>query len=499
MRKDQRDTRIVLFAAAVLSLILLVNTGISIHLLRQNTINERSGQLANLTLILAEQASQTMFSAKTMLNSMIESLDQANIKTPEQYNAFASQHAQFLTISESTKSNPIIDVATFVATDGRVINFSRQYPPPAINLSDRDYFQWLSKNNDDNTFYSLPVQNKGNGKWVFYLAKRVQNAQNELLGIVLVGVSVEVFTELYKKIAGQLGQGAGLSLYRDDRTLLVRWPYVEELIGTKNNNSSIRSILEQTAYSQKTFFTSEPRFTEKTASADRMISFQKLERYPLLTSASMTSELYLSGSKESIANIFFTTLFSLLFLLISTALLLKAYQRTQQSQFLAEHDRLTTLPNRLLLEDRMKQALAFAKRNNKKFALIYVDIDRFKQTNDSLGHGAGDELLRETAKRLLSSIRQTDTASRVGGDEFVVLLYDVETIEAARKVAENILDALRKDIPFSGYSLKTTASIGISIYPEHGQDVDTLQKHADFAMYIAKSNGRNQVQVFSLV
>ena len=130
---------------------------------------------------------------------------------------------------------------------------------------------------------------------------------------------------------------------------------------------------------------------------------------------------------------------------------------------------------------------------------MYVDIDQFKKVNDSLGHDAGDALLRETANRLLSCIRATDTASRVGGDEFVVLLYDVENCDAARHIAENILNELNKDIPFSGHILKTSASIGISIYPEHGQDSDTLQKHADIAMYIAKSSGRNQARLFTVV
>jgi diguanylate cyclase (GGDEF)-like protein len=499
MKQTKRNNLLVLIAGAALSVMLIVNAAISIHLLRQNTINERTEQLSNLSLILAEHASQTMFSANTMLVSMIDSIDQANIKNPEQFNAYASQLSQYEFLAEKTKSNSIIDVATFVAIDGRVLNFSRQYPAPDINLSDRDYFEWLSNNNDGNTFYSLPVQNKGNGKWVFYLARRINSAQNEVLGFALVGVSVEVFTELYKRIGENLGRGAGLSLYRDDRTLLIRWPYVDEMIGKINNNVPLQSLLKQKEQNQKIFFTDEPSFTEKTASSARMISIHRIERYPLLIAASMTGELYMSGSHEGTRSILYTTLFSLLFVLISTALLLKAYQHNQKNQYLAEHDKLTSLPNRLLLEDRTKQALALAKRNDKKFALIYVDIDQFKKINDSLGHDAGDALLRETGKRLLSCIRATDTASRIGGDEFVVLLYDIENSDAALKIAENILIALNKDIPFSGHTLKTSASIGISIYPEHGQNIDTLQKHADIAMYMAKSGGRNQARLFAAV
>lgn len=499
MSIKRKNTRLVLIAGATLSLLLIANAAVSIYLLRQNTINERTGQLSNLTLILSEHASQTMFSANTMLNSMVDAIDQAKIETTDQYNEFASQKSQFEILTEKTNSNPIMDVATFVAIDGRVLNFSRQYPPPEINLSNRDYFTWLSTHDDDNTFYSLPVQNKGNGKWVFYLARRVVNTRNELLGFVLVGVSVEVFTELYKRIGENLGEGAGLSLYRDDRTLLIRWPYVDDMIGKINSNVPLMSILSQKSESHKIYFTDEPSFSQNTVSTARMISIQKLDRYPLLIAASMTSELYLSGWYESSLGILYATLVTILFVVISMALLIKAYLHNQQIQYLAEHDKLTALPNRLLLEDRLKQALALAKRNNKKFALIYLDIDHFKKINDTLGHDAGDALLRETAIRMVSCIRETDTVSRVGGDEFVILLYDIEKNESAVHIAQKILLEINKDVAFSGQILKTSASIGISVYPEHGHEVALLEKHADIAMYIAKKNGRNQVRLFTAV
>ena len=499
MTIKRKNTRLVLFGGVILSLLLIANAAISIYLLRQNTINERKGQLANLTLILAEHASQTMFSANTMLDSMAEVIDQANIQTISQYNEFASQKAQFEILTEKTNSNPIMDVATFVAIDGRVLNFSRQFPAPQINLSDRDYFKWLSTHDDDSTFYSLPVQNRGNGKWVFYLARRVVNINNELLGFILVGVSVEVFTDLYKRVGENLGIGAGLSLYRDDRTLLIRWPNVDNMIGKINNNVPLLSFLSQKSENQKIYFTDEPSFSRNEASTDRMIAIQKLERYPLLIAASMTSGLYLSGWHESSIGILYATVVSLLFVLISMVLLIRAYLHNQKIQHLAEHDKLTSLPNRLLLEDRMKQALALARRNNKKFALVYVDIDHFKTINDTLGHDAGDVLLKETARRMVSCIREADTVSRIGGDEFLILLYDIESKESALFIAEDILNKINQDVSFSGQILKTSASIGISIYPEDGVTIDILEKNADTAMYLAKKSGRNNVRLFDSI
>ena len=469
------------------------------YLLRKNTIQDRADQLSSLTMILAEHAAQTMFSANVMLDSMVEIIENAKVTTPAQYNAFASQKEQFKILSDKTNSNPIIDVATFVGKNGEVLNFSREFPPPSINLSDRDYFQWLSVHDDENTFYSLPVQNKGNGEWVFYLARRISNTHNDFLGVALVGVSVEVFTEIYQRIAESLGEGTGLSLYRNDKTLLLRWPEADGTIGKVNNNLHLQKALDWKIKKSGIFYTDETSFTANTTSPERMISIHKLEDYPLLIAASMTKELYLTTWLNSSKDIAYTTIFSLAVILTSLFFLINAYLHNREVQHLAEHDNLTSLPNRLLLADRTRQALAFAKRNHKKFALIYIDLDHFKVINDTLGHDVGDAILSESAKRMLASVRSTDTVSRVGGDEFVIILYDVESSDAALRVAENIHLAIGKEIDFQNKKLNISASIGISIFPEHGEDVATLQKHADIAMYMSKKKGRNKIQLYNAV
>ena len=184
----KKSARLTIIAGVALSLLIVINAAVSIYTLRQNTINERASELETLTLILSEHTSQTIFSANTVLDSIMDVVDLAKVETEAEYKAFASEKAQFDLLVEKTKSNPIIDVSTFVSSTGEVLNFSRSFPAPPINLSDRDYFQWLSKNNQTDTFYSVPVQNKGNGKWVFYLAKRVNSSKGDFLGAILVGV-----------------------------------------------------------------------------------------------------------------------------------------------------------------------------------------------------------------------------------------------------------------------------------------------------------------------
>jgi len=174
----------------------------------------------------------------------------------------------------------------------------------------------------------------------------------------------------------------------------------------------------------------------------------------------------------------------------------KARALTLTMAYLAQHDSLTDLPNRLLLQDRMAQAIAQARRHQKQLALLFLDVDRFKNVNDSLGHDVGDHSLQTVAQRLLACVRSTDTVSRQGGDEFVVLLSEVTDAQDAAVSAEKILAALSVPYEIDEHEVHLTVSIGIVTYPADGADTATLLKNADVAMYHAKESGRNNYQFF---
>ncbi|HXN52908.1 MAG TPA: EAL domain-containing protein [Candidatus Acidoferrum sp.] len=162
----------------------------------------------------------------------------------------------------------------------------------------------------------------------------------------------------------------------------------------------------------------------------------------------------------------------------------------------AQHDLVTNLPNRLLLNDRITQAIALARRQHRPIAVIFLDLDRFKYINDSLGHATGDKLLQSVSKRLLAGVRRSDTVSRQGGDEFVILLSEIAYPEVAATSARKILLSLSAPHSIEGHDLHINGSIGISVYPEDGEDAETLIKNADTAMYHAKESGRNNFQFF---
>lgn len=161
-------------------------------------------------------------------------------------------------------------------------------------------------------------------------------------------------------------------------------------------------------------------------------------------------------------------------------------------QHLATHDTLTDLPNRFLMVDRLTQLLSRARRSGSAFAVLYLDLDHFKEVNDDRGHEVGDLLLHAVADRLRKSVRMSDTVARMGGDEFVIVLETVGQISDAEAVALNVRRALARSFTLHRQRVKITASIGISFYPGNGTDVDTLLRAADYAMYLAKRQGGNR-------
>ena len=172
-------------------------------------------------------------------------------------------------------------------------------------------------------------------------------------------------------------------------------------------------------------------------------------------------------------------------------------EREEELEHLSTHDPLTALPNHRLFSQRLKHAMEVSQRNGTKAALLFLDIDQFKQVNDTLGHNVGDELLQQAAKRLLESLRRSDTLARIGGDEFNILIENVEDLSTVETVVRKLHADFQRPYHCSGHEINTTISIGIAFYPDDGLDSVTLIKHADLAMYKSKDSGRNSYSFFS--
>ncbi|MFU2489556.1 diguanylate cyclase domain-containing protein [Thauera sp. WH-1] len=168
----------------------------------------------------------------------------------------------------------------------------------------------------------------------------------------------------------------------------------------------------------------------------------------------------------------------------------KVAQQMGELEHLAQHDPLTDLPNRALFDDRMRVALAAARRDESRLALLFIDLDDFKPINDRFGHAAGDRVLKGVAARIRQNIRESDTAARIGGDEFVILLRSVQSVDDAARVVQKIDEAIGQPFELDGHRLRVSASIGVAVHPEDGLDAAALSRHADAAMYRAKQDGR---------
>jgi len=162
---------------------------------------------------------------------------------------------------------------------------------------------------------------------------------------------------------------------------------------------------------------------------------------------------------------------------------------------LALHDELTGLPNRRLLMDRLSLAIAYARRNKRAMAVMYLDLDGFKQINDTLGHDAGDTLLRMVATRLVAAVREADTVARLSGDEFVIAMWELSHADDVARLASKIIQAVSQPYAIQGRGVSMTASVGVGIYPTHGEEAETLMKSADLALYEAKRAGKNGYRI----
>jgi diguanylate cyclase (GGDEF)-like protein/PAS domain S-box-containing protein len=163
----------------------------------------------------------------------------------------------------------------------------------------------------------------------------------------------------------------------------------------------------------------------------------------------------------------------------------------------AQHDHLTGLPNRILLEERLERSVAAATRHGRTLAVLFLDLDGFKAVNDAFGHNAGDEVLREVAQRLRTTLRNSDTAARLSGDEFVALVPDLRHEDDAHEVAKALLDAISLPYHLRGGTVTLTVSIGVSVFPDDAREAVTLQQHADTAMYRAKHGGKGRIELYA--
>jgi diguanylate cyclase (GGDEF)-like protein len=393
----------------------------------------------------------------------------------------------------------LLFVVSIADSNGDVVASTR---PPAIkNIADQDYFQ--IQRQVDAISIGRPQWSPTDGEGKLSCSRRINGANGTFAGVVVVSVDSAYFVSAYDP--AKLGENGVLGVLGIDGMFRARRTGEAVVAG------------EVVDYAALVSATNTPGGGATLAAnawdgVRRYTSARQLYDFPLAVIVGLSADEQLAATRGDLhAYLWRASAGSLLLIVMMTVLgrisreLASSRLRivdehiahAARVEYLAYHDGLTTLPNRSLFGKLLGQSINAAHRYNKQLALLFLDLDRFKQINDTLGHEAGDQLLQEVATRLKACLRDSDTVARLGGDEFVALLPELDEKKYAATVAQKMLAAVARPFVLVGQEFRVTASIGISIYPQDGLDEQTLKKNADVAMYQAKEEGKNNFQFYT--
>jgi diguanylate cyclase (GGDEF)-like protein len=392
----------------------------------------------------------------------------------------------------------LLFVVSIVDTHGMVMASSRSAEAPSA--IEPGFQQELRSGT---LWIDPPRKAKPSGEWTLQFGRALNAADGSLAGAVLVAVDASYFVSGYDPSV--LGHEGLLGLLGTDGVFRVRRTGDAVTAGGTTDYAMAVPGAEER----------DPTVSLVDNGGDgirRYTGAQQLYAFPLAVIAGLSEDEQLAATRRD-AQVYLwrAGIGSALFILLATVLgrmslqLSRARVRENEAklahalrvEYLAYHDGLTALPNRSLFNKLLSQAVSQAQRYHRQLAVAFIDLDRFKQINDTLGHEAGDQLLQEVANRLKACVRESDTVARLGGDEFVVLLTELEEEKYAATVAQKIITTIAKPFVLLGQEFRVTASIGISTYPLDGSDEQTLTKNADIAMYQAKEDGKNNFQFYS--
>ncbi len=480
-------TRTIVIAVGVLLIFIWTATAAQIGVARQHAIDDASSSGRNLTIAFREEMASFLRSVDSDMSMMIEGMH----RDRGAFDLYAWGKTSAL-VSLG------LERAVIVGTDGRLKAATFEPHPSPIDISDRDYFQVRSDSKSPNLhaglYFGQTIIGRLAHKAVLPVARRVYAADGTSLGVLAVLIPPDIVSSLKKSI--DMGPNGLLTIIGLDKVVRARFT-ADSPDGTNDIGASVPAPIPDS-------MGDDAIGSYTTASVidgiTRIFTYTRVGSYPLIVIVGLDLDRELTVWRSSTMMIVLLSLFATMLLAGFAAYLIREIRRRATNQietiYLAEHDFLTGLPNRTLLNDRIGQAIALAVRHTKAVAVLFLDLDGFKRVNDSLGHSIGDKLLQSIATRLTNSVRSTDTVSRQGGDEFVVLLSEVERPEDAAIMARRLLSAVAEAHPIDRHDLHITTSIGVSLYPDDGLDAEALIKSADTAMYQAKENGRQSYQFF---
>jgi diguanylate cyclase (GGDEF)-like protein len=603
--------------------------GFTVWTLRSDAIRDESNDVGNIATVLAEQTSRSLFAVDLVLSEMRDRIRVFGITSADDFRAGLKDKATFGFLRDRLSRLPEADVVTFADDHGEVVNLSREWPAPKVDISDREYFRHFSKIPDDKMYIAAPVLSRVSGHQVIFFSKRVSGPDGSFLGLVLVGLDPSYFRNIYESIASLRQQS--FELVRSDGSILVRYPH-QEVAGAKLSPDSpwhnvaslgggayrgrdtkgafqigasrpagrypifvnvavperaalanwesrtafiaagtllivvcpvflllmLRKLLESVIKSERSldqnarelaqlntrldlafnnmsqglcFFDGarrlivcNRRFVEMyDLSVEQVRPGMSLEsivdlRFQAGTSPKMSRDEYLQWRNSiSISDKPSDTIVELSngnFVRISHIPMpdggwvathedVTASKRDEaRISYMAHHDALTGLASRSSFTEAMEAAKTSLDDHGHRFGVLMLDLDRFKAINDTMGHAAGDILLKEVARRLRNVSAAGDVVARLGGDEFAIITFgasidsDQTLRDRATALARRVLDVINEPFLIDDKTVFVGTSIGIALAPDHGVQTEDLVKTADMALYRSKARGRNVYNLF---
>ena len=354
---------------------------------------------------------------------------------------------------------------------------------PNVHVGDRTYFQRQKNDPGAGLVISEPLLSRFLGKWVMTLSRRLPSSDGRFVGVVQAAIRADHIQSLFESL--NLGLHASVALYDTEMRLVARHPVSPEQLG---KTYPLSHIIEGLAAGHETGIYS---VVSRVDGVQRDYTYRKLKNLPFVVLIGLAPEDFLAAWWRK-AVFYAVSLLAMTVELAALAWLARKFSQDRIS-YLVTHDSLTDLPNPQLLERQVPER----PEGHNPMALLAIDLDHFKNINDTLGHDVGDRLLRLLADRLRAALRDSDTVTRRGGDEFLVLLKGVHGSEVVAQRAGHLLDTVSRPFLIDGHELVTSASIGIALYPADGDDLGTLLRNADTALHQAKAGGRNAFQFFA--
>lgn len=493
-------------AGAFLVILMVLAVSLAVWDIRCVALANAEKTANELGIAIAEQTARSFQAIDLVLQATQKDIAIAAPATPDAFRTELETKATFDSLRQQASGLPQANAFTIIGADGQLINFSRRWPVAPIDLSDRDYFIYFRDHDDKSTRLTGPFQNRGDGTWTSYVARRIDGPSGQFLGIILGAVDLSYFDGFFKAVDAD--NELNILLLRRDGSILASYPM---------SNQTGRRLIPITSH---WYHIIAAGHTDTYIAQGllipglRLISVHPLADFPLVVNVSLSKSAVLASWRhEATLAAIGTACAALCFLMLLRALVLQL-QRLEtarstlagqnaalisveaQISHLAHHDDLTKLFNRRKFRKLLETGIEDAESAHYGMAVLYLDLDRFKQVNDTKGHSIGDLLLVEVAARLRKAVRDVDTVARTGGDEFAIIQPMIVNEGAAITLAKTLLQEIGKPFDIEGVRCRIGISIGIASYPGQAANASELLRNADTALYRAKADGRGLFCVF---